>query len=181
MNNGNSLLRLHQASTRHDAVPAVHYGCFGTNAESASYRRVHDLPPDENVPGTFASWTGSPFAAPMDVAGEPTLDVQVHAPLAIPNAGPGGELVLFAKLYDVAPDGTASLVHNLIAPMRIADPTKPLHVTLPATVHRFAAGHEIRLVLGSGDSNYRSGLASMPVTAPTGDQNQVLSLPVTAE
>lgn len=136
-----------------------------------------NLPPDENVPGTFASWTGSPLAAPIDVAGTPTLDVQLHTPLAIPSTGPAGQLVLFAKLYDVAPDGTASLVHNLVAPARISDPTKPLHITLPAIVHRFAEGHEIRLVLGSGDLNYRGGLASEPVTISTGDQSQVLGLP----
>jgi predicted acyl esterase len=139
-----------------------------------------NLPPDENVPGTFTSWTGSPLAAPMDVAGEPTLDIRVHTPLTAPFIGPGGDLVLFAKLYDVAPDGSASLVHNLVAPIRVADPTKPLHVTLPAIVHQFAAGHQVRLVLGSGDLNYRGGLASMPVTVSTGDQDQMLGLPVTA-
>jgi ABC-2 type transport system ATP-binding protein len=118
----------------------------------------------------------------MDVVGEPALNVRVQAPTAAAasQAGPGGELVLFAKVYDVAPDGTASLVHNLIAPVRIADPSSPVHITLPAIVHQFAAGHAVRVVLASGDLNYRGGLASAPVTVTTGDSGQVLTLPEVA-
>jgi predicted acyl esterase len=138
-----------------------------------------NMPPDENLPGTYASWTSAPLSSAMDVAGEPALNVQVQAPTAATagQAGPGGELVLFAKVYDVAPDGTASLVHNLIAPVRIADPSSPVHITLPAIVHQFAAGHAVRVVLASGDLNYRGGLVSAPVTVTAGGSGQVLALP----
>lgn len=137
-----------------------------------------NLPPDANLPGTFAAWTSAPRTTALDVVGEPTLDVQVQAPTAVLTSalGPGGDLALFAKLYDVAPDGTESLVHNLIAPVRIADPTQPVHVTLPAIVHRFAPGHSIRVVLASGDLNYRGGLTLAPVTV-TATPTQVLTLP----
>jgi ABC-2 type transport system ATP-binding protein len=87
--------------------------------------------------------------------------------------------VLFAKVYDVAPNGSESLVHNLIAPVRIPDPGNPIHVTLPAIVHQFAAGHAVRIMLASGDLNYRAGLASAPVTVTTGNPGQALNLPVT--
>jgi ABC-2 type transport system ATP-binding protein len=140
-----------------------------------------NLPPDENLPGTYASWTGRPLAGPLDVVGEPQLDVQVQAPTALASSalGPGGQLVLFAKLYDVAADGTETLVHNLIAPVRVSDPAKPLHITLPAVVHQFQAGHAIRIMLASGDLNYRAGLTTTPVTVTTGDAGQALTLPTT--
>ena len=66
--------------------------------------------PDVNLPGTFASWTGAPLSAPVTVVGTPTLDVQLSAPAAAlsQGSGPAGQLVLFAKLYDVGPDGTPS-------------------------------------------------------------------------
>lgn len=139
-----------------------------------------NMPPDENLPGTYASWTSAPATSALDVVGEPTLTVRVHAPTAAVTSalGPGGELVLFAKVYDVAPDGTESLVRNLIAPVRIADPNAPVRITLPAIVHEFATGHAVRVMLASGDLNYRGGLAATPVTMITGDTGQVLSLPV---
>jgi ABC-2 type transport system ATP-binding protein len=141
-----------------------------------------NLPPDENLPGTYASWVGRPLARPLDVVGEPQLDVQVQAPTALASSalGPGGQLVLFAKLCDVAPDGTETLVHNLIGPVRVSDPAKPVHITLPAIVHEFAAGHAIRIMLASGDLNYRAGLITTPVTVTTGGAGQTLTLPTTS-
>jgi predicted acyl esterase len=140
-----------------------------------------NIPPDENTQGTYAVWTGAPLASDMDVVGQPTLDVRVQAPTAAQSGqlGPAGQLVLFAKVYDVAPNGSESLVHNLIAPIRVADPNKPLHITLPAIVHRFATGHAVRIMLASGDLNHRAGLASAPVTVTTGNPGQALNLPIT--
>jgi hypothetical protein len=140
-----------------------------------------NLPPDTNLPGTYAAWTSAPLAADMDVVGQPTLDARVRAPTAVLSGklGPAGRLVLFAKVYDVAPDGSESLVHNLIAPVRVADPSEPVHITLPAIVHRFAAGHAVRVMLAGGDLNHRAGLAAAPVTVTTGATGQALRLPVT--
>ena len=105
----------------------------------------------------------------------------MQAPTAAQSGtlGPAGQLVLFTKVYDVAPDGTESLIHSLIAPVRIADPSNPIHITLPAIVHRFAAGHAVRIMLAGGDLNYRAGLTSAPVTVTTGAPGQALNLPVT--
>ena len=55
---------------------------------------------------------------------------------ATQSAGPSGQLQVFAKLYDVAPDGSKTLVHKLISPVRVADVTQPVHIELPAIVHR---------------------------------------------
>ncbi|SHG56635.1 ABC-2 type transport system ATP-binding protein [Jatrophihabitans endophyticus] len=135
--------------------------------------------PDEDLPGTTASWQTAALARPADVVGSPTVTVRVAAPTAAATsaAGPAGQLVLFPKLYDVAPDGTAALIKNLVAPVRIADPTQRQRVTLPAIAHRFAAGHRIRLVIAGGDVNYRGGLAAHAVTI-TGSTADTLALPV---
>ena len=136
--------------------------------------------PDVNVPGTFASWTGAPLTEPVTVVGTPTLDVQLSAPVAALSqaTGPGGQLVLFAKLYDIGPDGTARLINGLVAPARIADVTRSVHITLPAVAHRFPAGDRIAIYLAGGDSNYRGGQLANPVTVTTGSTDQVLTLPV---
>ncbi|HEX8078742.1 MAG TPA: CocE/NonD family hydrolase [Jatrophihabitans sp.] len=136
--------------------------------------------PDVNLPGTFASWTGAPLTAPVTVVGTPTLDVKVSAPTAALSqaSGPGGQLVLFAKLYDVDTDGTARLINGLVAPVRISDVTRSVRITLPGIAHRFATGHRIALYLAGGDTNYRGGLAATPVTVSTGSSGQVLTLPV---
>jgi ABC-2 type transport system ATP-binding protein len=44
-------------------------------------------------------------------------------------------------------------------------------------VHRFAAGHAIRLVVAGGSDNYRGGVISAPVTI-AGGTGQTLTLPV---
>jgi predicted acyl esterase len=131
---------------------------------------------DVNLPGTFASWSSATLTDPLDVVGAPRLTLRLNAPTAAVTSalGPAGQLVLFPKLYDVAPDGSASLINQLVAPVRVADPTRPVDVTMPAIVHRFAPGHQVRLVVASGDNNYRGGLASALVTV-TG---RTLTLPV---
>ncbi|MEO7260416.1 MAG: CocE/NonD family hydrolase [Jatrophihabitantaceae bacterium] len=136
--------------------------------------------PDLNLPGTFASWTGAPLTAPVTVVGTPTLDVQLSAPTAALSqaSGPGGQLVLFAKLYDVDQAGTASLINGLVAPARIADVSRSVRITLPGIAHRFAAGHRIALCLAGGDTNYRGGQLATPVTVRTGSSSQVLTLPI---
>ena len=107
------------------------------------------------------------------------MRVQVSAPsAALTQAlGPAGQLVLFVKVVDVAPDGTARLINGLEAPVRVPDVTKPFTVQVPAIVHEFAAGHRLRLVVAGGSVNYRGGLVATPVSIASGSA-QTLSLPV---
>jgi ABC-2 type transport system ATP-binding protein len=135
--------------------------------------------PQADLPGTFATWSTGTLSTAVNVAGAPVVTVKVQAPSAevTQASGPGGQLVLFVKIEDVAPDGTASLIHGLEAPIRIPDVTKTIKVTLPAIVHRFAAGHSIRLVVAGGSDNYRGGLEATPVTIASGT-GQTLVLPV---
>jgi len=136
--------------------------------------------PEADLPGTTASWNTAPLGAKVDVAGSPKLTLAVSSPTAAATqlGGPAGDLVLFVRLQDVAPDGTASDINNLTAPVRIPDVTKPFTVTLPAFVHRFAPGHRIRLVVASSSVNYRGGLGANLVTITSGSAGQVLKLPV---
>ncbi|MGN6252488.1 MAG: CocE/NonD family hydrolase [Marmoricola sp.] len=137
--------------------------------------------PEDDAPGTSASYTTAGLAAPLDVVGSPRLHLQVDAPAAALSqaAGPAGQLVVFVRLQDVAPDGSASDINALTAPVRVADVTKPFTVTMPGIVHRFAAGHRLRLVIAGGSVNYRGGLTAEPVTITTGSTAQALTVPVT--
>lgn len=136
--------------------------------------------PDVNLSGTYASWTGAPLAKATTVVGSPELDLTLSAPAAALTqaAGPAGQLVVFAKIYDVDAAGTATLINGLVAPVRVPDVNKPIHVTLPAFAHRFAVGHRIAVYLAGGDTNYRAGLTPTPVTITTGSTAQRLTLPV---
>ncbi|HEV7204206.1 MAG TPA: CocE/NonD family hydrolase [Jatrophihabitans sp.] len=136
--------------------------------------------PDTDLPGTYVTWQTPALSADVDVVGAPQVDVTISAPTAAATSllGPAGQVVLFAKIYDIDPSGTASPINNLVAPIRIADPTRPVHITLPAFAHRFPAGHRIAFTLAGGDPNYRGGAVATPVVVTTGSTAQVLSLPV---
>lgn len=141
---------------------------------------VKGLPdvPEKDLPGTFASWKSAALTVPLNVAGSPVLTVTIKAPTAALTqaAGPAGQLVLFAKIVDIAPDGTSSLIKGQVAPIRIPDVNKPVKVTMPGIVHQFAPGHRIGLIIAGGSINYRGGLTPVPVTIVSG-AGQVLSVP----
>ena len=135
--------------------------------------------PETDLPGTFATFTSAPSTAKVDVVGSPRLKLKVDAPTAVATQGLNpGKLVLFVKVLDVDSTGKATLIRNLVAPVRVPDVRKAFNVTLPAFVHRFEPGHSIRLVVAGGSTNYRGGLAPTPVSIPTGSTAQVLTLPV---
>ena len=156
-------------------------GNQGTSYSETSAVGALTAPTD--APGTFAAWSTGPLTAPLDIAGVPELTLTLDAPAAAAaqSTGPAGQLVLFAKLYDVAPDGSKSLVNGLISPLRIADVTKAVRIELPGVVHRYDVGHALQLVLAAGDSAYRGNVLATPVTivddpaAPA-----VLTLPLTS-
>ena len=96
------------------------------------------------------------------------------------NSGNAADkLVLFAKLYDVAPDGTKTLVRRLIAPVRVPDVTRPFTVALPGIAHRYEAGHRIEFAIAASDDAYLGNKGVKPVTVVSapGDTG-TLQLPV---
>jgi ABC-2 type transport system ATP-binding protein len=104
------------------------------------------------IPGQSAAFESAPLDAAVDVVGAPTVQITVSAP--------GGSATLFAKLYDVAPGGGTTLPAGLVAPLALTDlstdPAAPTRVpvTLPGIVHRFEAGHTMRLVVSSTDQAF---------------------------
>jgi len=137
--------------------------------------------PPYDPPGTFAAWSTKPLATPVVSVGVPTLTLRLSSPLVEQTqaAGPAGQLLLFAKIYDVAPDGTTTLVHRLISPTRVADVTKPVTIELPGVVHRYEAGHRLSVVVAATDAAYRNNKTVQPVTVVTGPGDPgVLRLPV---
>ena len=135
--------------------------------------------PETDLPGTFATYTSDPNTADVDVVGSPRLTLKVDAPAAVAAQGLNpGKLVLFMKVLDVDSAGQATLVRNLVAPVRVPDVRQKFTVTLPGIVHRFEHGHSIRLVVAGGSTNYRGGLTPTRVSIPTGSTAQVLQLPV---
>jgi ABC-2 type transport system ATP-binding protein len=104
------------------------------------------------IPGQFAAFQSAPLTSAVEIVGAPTTDIAVSAP--------SGTATLFAKLYDVAPDGSTSLPSGLVAPLALtglsADPAQPTRVpiTLPAIVHRFESGHTLRVVVSTTDQAF---------------------------
>jgi predicted acyl esterase len=115
--------------------------------------------------------------------GAPRATLKVLSPVAERTQDSGDaadKLVLFAKLYDIAPDGTKTLVHRLVAPVRVPDVTEPFTVTLPGIVHRYEPGHRLRFVIAASDGAYFGNRGVKPVTVVSApDDTGVLRLPVT--
>jgi predicted acyl esterase len=148
-------------------------GAFGSYSEVSGLEGqipAGSLPPNTtapyDAPGTMGAWTTQGLTTDADIVGVPTLDVTFIAPTvaATQTAGPAGKLQVFAKLYDVAPDGSKTLVNKLISPVRVADVTKSVHIELPGIVHRVVAGHRIQLVLASTDAAYKNAYSVQFVT-----------------
>jgi predicted acyl esterase len=140
------------------------------------------ITPPYDTPGAFGAWTTAPLDADTDLVGMPTLDVRLSSPVvaAVQSAGPASQLLVFAKLYDVAPDGSITLVNRLISPTRVEDVTKPVHIELPGIVHRVPAGHQLRLVLAATDAAYKNAVPVQPVSVVVDPAAPpVLRLPVT--
>jgi len=136
--------------------------------------------PELDVSGTASAWTTPALTSKLDVVGSPTVTLKVLAPVAeaAQPAGPAAQVVLFLRLQDVAPDGKASDIRMLTAPVRVPNTKVAFTTTMPAFVHRFAAGHKVRLVVAGSSLNYRGGLAPQVVGINIGSSTQVLSLPV---
>ncbi|KQV12523.1 MULTISPECIES: alpha/beta fold hydrolase [unclassified Kitasatospora] len=135
-----------------------------------------------DFPGQFASFDSAPLDSTLHLTGAPTVTVRVQADR--PDA------VLFAKVYDLDPEGKQTLPQQLAAPLRVtgAADGKTVTVQLPAVDHEFAVGHRLRLVLASSDlgyaspvepATYRIALAG-PLTVPTVDGLHTEAAPLPA-
>ena len=127
---------------------------FGSTPGTMSYSETSNFQntdpfkqiPATDPPGTFASFTTPPLAKAATVVGIPKVRFEVSSTI--------GEAQLFAKLYDVAPDGSTTLVRRLVAPIRATDLEQTLEAQLVGIAHRFEKDHRIRLVFASTDAAY---------------------------
>jgi len=102
-----------------------------------------------DIPGQSVSFDSAPLTSTLKVVGIPRLRTSLTSTT--------GEAVVFAKLYDVGPDGSSTLPGGAIAPARLSGaPLAPLAVNmdLAGIAHNFLAGHRIRLVIASTDQAY---------------------------
>ncbi|MQA97094.1 MAG: alpha/beta fold hydrolase [Streptosporangiales bacterium] len=101
-----------------------------------------------DMPGQTAMFETEALDRTVHVTGASTVRLRVTGP---------GEAIMFAKLYDVSPDGRqATLPHQLASPVRVPDATRgeTITVTLPTIDHEFDRGHRLRLVLTATDLAY---------------------------
>ncbi|MFJ9038284.1 CocE/NonD family hydrolase [Streptomyces sp. NPDC102406] len=139
-------------------------------------------PAPHDTRGTYLDWTTEPLTTDTDVVGAPRATLKVVSPRTERvqhSADAADKLVLFAKLYDVAPDGTKTLVHRLVAPVRVPDVTRPFTVTLPGIVHRYEQGHRIQFVIAASDDAYGGNKGIKPVTVTSAPEDTgTVELPV---
>jgi ABC-2 type transport system ATP-binding protein len=127
-----------------------------------------------DIPGQSARFESEPIAETIDIVGSPTISLKV--------ASETGEAVLFVKLYDVDPNGSATLSNGLIAPIRLTGLSEdinaagPVTVQLPSIVREVEAGHRLRVTVATADqaylgpiapTTYTVALGGSPLTLPT--------------
>lgn len=112
-----------------------------------------------DLPGQAAVFTSEPLDSQLLITGSSQVRLRISS---VPGQPSTGEAVLFAKLYDVGPDGRRTLPGNAIAPIRVtALPTgdaagQPVEitVTLPGIVRPVESGHRLQLVVATTDQGY---------------------------
>ncbi|MFF1506096.1 CocE/NonD family hydrolase [Streptomyces sp. NPDC058326] len=137
-----------------------------------------------DFPGQHARFDAEPVTEPLRITGTPTVRVKVT------STGTDGSAVLFAKVYDVGPDGRQQVLPaQLVTPVRVdgAESGKSVTLTLPAIDHEVEAGHRLRLVVAATDLGYASPAVpagytvavESPLTVPTapGVDTQAAALP----
>ncbi|MFE2448528.1 alpha/beta fold hydrolase [Streptomyces sp. NPDC059426] len=122
-----------------------------------------------DIPGQFARFDSARLDRPLRITGSPEVKVRVKADT--------DDAVLFAKVYDVGPDGQQVLPEQLVTPLRVtgAKQGRTVTVRLPAVDHELIAGHRLRLVLASTDLGYAS--PTEPATYTVGLVDDGLTVP----
>ncbi|MEO3755246.1 alpha/beta fold hydrolase [Streptomyces sp. B6B3] len=125
-----------------------------------------------DFPGQFASFDSAPLDTALRITGSPTVTVTVTST--------SDDAVLFAKLYDVAPDGTQTLPSQLVTPVRVTDARegRTVELPLPTIDHEVESGHQLRLVLAATDLGYASPADPATYTATVED---ALTVPTAAD
>lgn len=148
------------------SAPVVQPAGPASYSEFSNFSRPGD-PGDQpafDAPGTVATFDTPVLSAPLDVAGIPRASFTVSSTTT--------DTVLFVKLYDVAPDGTATLIRRTVQAARVqTNPTglpARVDVDLVGAGHRWAAGHRLRLAIATTDTAFLTSRQPGVYTIHTG-------------
>lgn len=138
------------------SLPGVGTALLGGSAAGLAGGLAVDLP------GQSAVFTSEPLGSPLTIAGSTLTTLRIgRAP--VPAEGDSGDTVLFAKLYDVGPDGRRTLPGSAVAPFRVQLPADgssvDVNVSLAGIVRPVAAGHRLQLVVTTTDQAYANQTA----------------------
>ena len=125
-----------------------------------------------DIPGQSASWETTALTQTRELLGTGVLKAHVSSST--------GEAVLFVKVSDVAPNGTANLPGGQVAPIRltgVGGAGRDVTLRLPTLAHVFPAGNRIRISLASTDLGYAGPLAPASYSVAL-DPATALSLPL---
>jgi ABC-2 type transport system ATP-binding protein len=112
-----------------------------------------------DIPGQGVRWDSAVLRETRELVGAGSLKVHLSSS--------SGEAVLFAKVYDVAPDGSAVLPNGQVAPIRltgVGGAGRDVTLTLPTLAHVFPAGNRIRVALATTDLGYAGPLSPASYT-----------------
>jgi ABC-2 type transport system ATP-binding protein len=110
-----------------------------------------------DLPGQSASFPAAPLDQQVVVAGAPRVGLTVSR---VPGQPAGDEAVLFARTYEVSPDGLRQLLGSAVAPIRVPVPgdgsAARVSVTLPGVVAPIEAGNRLVVSVATTDQGFAS-------------------------
>jgi len=156
--------------------------------------------PATDIPGQHVAITSAPLTADATLLGPPTMSLQVGSSRAgdepeepappEPDDPPddpvgtvlddGGEARLFVKLTDVAANGSTTLIHQAVTPVRATSLPGELAVELPDLAYRLRADHRLRVTIATTDQAFSNRIDGATTSLVLGDGAAQLQLPVVA-
>jgi ABC-2 type transport system ATP-binding protein len=135
--------------------------------------------PPSDPPGQVATFTSEPLIRDAVSVGGPTAHIHLR------HSTGAADVTLFGKVFDIAPDGTATLVPHAPAPVRIPTDAAGGDVTadfkLLPFAHVFPSGHRVRFAIATTDTAMSGNRAPDVITLVQGGSDPAtFSLPVDA-
>lgn len=125
-----------------------------------------------DIPGQSATFRSDPLGSSLTITGTSTVDLTVGAIAGTQQS------VLFAKLYDVSPDGRRTLPNGLVSALRLPDNTSgtatTVRVALPGIGYRVPAGHHLEVTVATTDQAYSVPLEPAQFSVSLADRSLVV-------
>jgi ABC-2 type transport system ATP-binding protein len=127
-----------------------------------------------DLPGQVARFRSDPQTNQLLISGSSTIRLRIEPVAGVPVPADG--VVLFAKLYDVAADGSRTLPASVVSPLRVAQLPADVTVTLPGIVRPIESDHRIEVAIASTDQAY--ALPAQPAAFTVALADPALQVPV---